>query len=195
VQSKKIFISYSHDSNEHKNWVRKLAEDLMRNGVETILDSWHLQVADDLAHFMENAIRESNYTLLICTPHFAHKVNNRKGGVSYEANLVIGSILSNFHDQGKFIPILKEGLPSDSIPLYLRTKLFLDFTNEALYDQSFETLLRRIFDAPLYMPQAAWRKVLSQYPINLAQQTWHWWNQSLCTAMPAIPFCEANRKL
>lgn len=149
---KKVFISYSHDNAEHKSWVRKFAEDLTKNGVETILDSWHLRVADDLAFFMEQSIRESDYTLLICTPTFANKINNRKGGVTYEANLIIGNILNNYNNQVKFIPILKEGLPSESIPMYLSSRLFLDFSNNLEYDQSFETLLRRIYDAPLYSP-------------------------------------------
>lgn len=150
--TKKVFISYSHDNAEHKSWVRKFAEDLTKNGVETILDSWHLRVADDLAFFMEQSIRESDYTLLICTPTFANKINNRKGGVTYEANLIIGNILNNYDNQVKFIPILKEGLPSESIPMYLSSRLFLDFSNNLEYDQSFETLLRRIYDAPLYSP-------------------------------------------
>lgn len=148
----KVFISYSHDNDDHKNWVRKLAEDLTNNGIETILDVWHLRVADDLGFFMEKSIRESDYTLLICTPTFSNKVNNRQGGVTYEANLIIGNFLNNFENQSKFIPLLKEGLPSESIPMYLRSKLFLDFSNRHHYDQSLDTLLRRIYDAPLYTP-------------------------------------------
>ncbi len=33
-------ISYSWDSDDHKNWVRKLAESLQQNGVKARLDQW-----------------------------------------------------------------------------------------------------------------------------------------------------------
>ena len=35
----KVFVSYSHDSSEHKEWVLKLCSDLMAKGVEVTLES------------------------------------------------------------------------------------------------------------------------------------------------------------
>ncbi|WP_413540926.1 SEFIR domain-containing protein, partial [Chromobacterium subtsugae] len=34
--SPKVFISYSHDSDEHKEWVYKIACKLIESGVETL---------------------------------------------------------------------------------------------------------------------------------------------------------------
>jgi len=48
-----VFISYSHDSEEHKNWVLQLATRLRLNGVDIILDSWNLKLGSDIASFME----------------------------------------------------------------------------------------------------------------------------------------------
>ena len=67
------FMSYSWDSDGHKNWVRHLAEKLRNNGVDVFLDQWHLQLGSNLTHFMEESIRDSDYILLICTPKFAKK--------------------------------------------------------------------------------------------------------------------------
>ena len=39
-----VFISYSHDSDEHKNWVLQLATRLRSNGVDVILDRWNLNL-------------------------------------------------------------------------------------------------------------------------------------------------------
>jgi hypothetical protein len=36
-----VFISYSHDSDEHKNWIIQLATRLRSNGVDVILDVWN----------------------------------------------------------------------------------------------------------------------------------------------------------
>src|SRR5690349_14777203 len=117
--TKKVFISYSHDDEGHKDWTRKLAEDLVHNGVEVLLDQWHLHIADDLGLFMEQSISASDYILLICTPQFANKVNNRSSGVAYEADLVVGHILTRPGYKLKFIPVLRKGLPSESVPHFL----------------------------------------------------------------------------
>ena len=37
-----MFISYSHDSQEHKKWVLELAYRLRNNGIDAILDYLHL---------------------------------------------------------------------------------------------------------------------------------------------------------
>lgn len=148
---KKVFISYSHDDDLHKEWVRKFAEDLVQNGVEVLLDQWHLHIADDLGFFMEQSISQSDYTLLICTPNFADKVNNRMGGVGLEGELIVGNILVSPRFKTKFIPVLRKGLPSESIPFYLRSRLFIEFKENSIYKKSLEMLLRRIFDAPLYI--------------------------------------------
>ena len=47
----KVFLSYSHDSPTHKQWVRKLATDLRKNGVDDILDQWDLCHGKDIAAF------------------------------------------------------------------------------------------------------------------------------------------------
>jgi hypothetical protein len=44
----KVFISYSHDSQEHKKWVLDLATRLRNNGVDAIIDQWELRAGDDL---------------------------------------------------------------------------------------------------------------------------------------------------
>jgi len=38
----KVFISYSHDSLEHKQWVHKVAVRLRESGIDAILDQWDL---------------------------------------------------------------------------------------------------------------------------------------------------------
>ena len=48
---KKVFIAYSHDSPEHKQWVSELAAKLRRNGVNAILDQWDLGI-DDITQFI-----------------------------------------------------------------------------------------------------------------------------------------------
>ena len=82
----KCFISYSWDSESHKDWVRFFAEQLQKNGVFVYLDQWDIALGDDLPHYMETSIRDSDFVLLVCSPSFAQKANSGKGGVGYEQN-------------------------------------------------------------------------------------------------------------
>ncbi|MCK4820066.1 toll/interleukin-1 receptor domain-containing protein [bacterium] len=146
------FISYSWDSEEHREWVRLLAEKLQRNGVLARLDQWDVALGDDLTTYMETAIRESNFIILVCTPNFALKANKAIGGVGYEKSVVTGEIFGNEADTGKFVPILRDGTPKISLPSYLKSRVFLDFREESVFNTSFEALLRHLHRTPKYTP-------------------------------------------
>lgn len=144
------FISYSWDSDSHKDWVRELANDLQKNGVSTFLDQWDLFPGADLTSWMESSIRDSHYVLLICTPSFSKKANERTGGVGYEGTIITGELFSKYPPKKKYVPILKEGDSEVSLPSYLRSRLFLDFRDKTNYKKSLEILLRHIYDVPRY---------------------------------------------
>lgn len=48
-----LFISYSYDGDVHSSWVLQLATRLRKDGVNVILDKWHVTLGQDLASFME----------------------------------------------------------------------------------------------------------------------------------------------
>ena len=62
-----VFISYSHDNEEHKQWVLQLATRLRLNGVDIILDRWNLKLGSDLASFMERGLSKSQRIICICS--------------------------------------------------------------------------------------------------------------------------------
>ena len=63
-----VFISYSWESDEIKNWVKTLATILRQNQIDVKLDLWELVPGDQMTHFMEKSVRENDYVLIICTP-------------------------------------------------------------------------------------------------------------------------------
>ena len=73
----KAFLSYSHDSLDHKKWVLDLATRLRSNGVESIIDQWSLGPGDDLPHFMEQNLATADRVLMICTENYVQKANTR----------------------------------------------------------------------------------------------------------------------
>lgn len=144
------FISYAWESNEHKDWVRKLAERLVENGVETSLDQWDIELGSDMPQYMETCVRESDFVILVCTPTFAAKANSGKGGVGYEKHIVTGEIYESATSTRKFVPLLRRGNPEESLPSYLKSKYCIDFREDSEFDSKLEELLRHIFHSPKY---------------------------------------------
>ncbi len=71
------FISYSWDNDPHLAWVRDLASRLRSDGVDVTLDQWHAVPGDQLPKFMETAIRDNDYVLIVCTPNCRPRYPNR----------------------------------------------------------------------------------------------------------------------
>ncbi len=59
--SSQVFISYSHDNDEHKSWVMQVATRLRHNGVDVILDQWNLKLGQDLSMKYKQKLRLLEY--------------------------------------------------------------------------------------------------------------------------------------
>src|SRR5690242_12248374 len=88
VPGPSVFVSYVWESAELRSWVKSLATDLRADGVNIILDVWENAPGDQLPVFMEKAIRESDFVLIICTPAYKARSNARTGGVGYEGDIL-----------------------------------------------------------------------------------------------------------
>lgn len=153
------FISYSWDSEAHKAWVNSLASRLRGDGVDVTLDQWHLVPGDQLPEFMERSVRESGYVLILCTPRYKERSDQRTGGVGYEGDIITGSVLKN-RNQRKFIPLLRAGNWETAAPTWLAGKYYLDMRDnplsEVIYKDLISTLLGTRPQAP---PVKATRRV------------------------------------
>lgn len=138
------FVSYSWDTAEHRQWVLDLATRLRGDGVETILDQWHLIPGDQLPAFMEKAVRESDHVLIVCTPRYKERSDRREGGVGYEGDIITGEVFTTRNER-KFIPILRLGEWTDSAPTWLTGKYYIGLRgapyNENQYRDLVTTLL------------------------------------------------------
>ncbi|WP_426662839.1 TIR domain-containing protein [Rhodanobacter aciditrophus] len=145
----KVFVSYSHDSQEHKRWVLEFATRLRSNGVDAVLDQWELQPGDDLPHFMERHLSSADRILMICTDKYVAKANMGSGGVGYEKMIVTADLMKSI-DSNKVVPIIRQNGTRD-VPVFLRTKLFIDFSSEDQFEFSFDELVRTLHGAPLFV--------------------------------------------
>lgn len=103
----KVFVSYSWHPEENKVRVQQLAERLMSDGVNVILDIWDLKNGQDKYVFMEQMIAdpEIKKVLVICNKDYAEKADNRQGGVGTESTIMSDEVYSKA-DQTTFIPIV-----------------------------------------------------------------------------------------
>lgn len=149
----KVFISYSWENDDHKVWVRGLAERLTQNGVNVRLDQWHILPGQSLTQFMEAEVLTCDFVLVVCTKDYARKSLNRAGGVGYEQQIITGNIVSG-RPREYFIPVVRDGeftpgtecsIPSPFLGIYA-----VDMREGADTDASTEMLLRALFQEPAF---------------------------------------------
>ena len=136
VKLLKLLSLIHWDNENHKQWVKDLAQELRSDGIEALLDEWELALGDQLTHFMEKKIQECEYVLIICTPDYCKKSNDRQGGVGYEDHVMTASIYQKENNR-KFIPILAKGLWKDAAPSWLLGKLYIDLSTIENYEKGY----------------------------------------------------------
>lgn len=145
-----VFLSYSHDSEEHLKWVRQLAERMELEGIHVILDQWDLQLGMEIALFMEDGIDNADFVLLICTPTFVQKANLRTHGVGYEASVVAAEMLQTSTKKNKVIAAIRHKREDEAIPRFLRGKRYIDLSQDELFDKGLAELISRFKNRPIY---------------------------------------------
>jgi len=127
-----VFISYSHDSADHKRWVARLATVLRENGIDAMLDQWDVGLGDDLAIFMERGLKGSDRVLVICTDEYNRKADGGLGGVGYEKMIVTSDLIKDI-STNKFIPVIRQVSGNSKTPICLSTRTYTDLSS---YDES-----------------------------------------------------------
>lgn len=150
----KVFISYSWSSSEHEQWVLQLATELRESSVDVILDKWDLREGNDANAFMERMVADPDIkkVVLVCDKRYAEKADKRAGGVGTEAQIISPEIYEKT-DQNKFVAVIAEkdekGKPY--VPIYYKSRVYIDLSDSEQYAKNFEQLLRWVFDRPMYV--------------------------------------------
>ena len=145
----KIFISYSWDNQNHKGWVRNLADRLFAKGVNVVLDQYEVQSGDNVTYFMERAVADTDKVLLILTENYKLKADGRGGGVGYEYSMINAEWYKNQSGNNKFIPILR-GKDADTCkPVFLHSVVYIDMSDDGLFEEKFNELFHRVYDQPI----------------------------------------------
>jgi hypothetical protein len=154
IEPSKVFISYSHDSEEHKERVLELAQRLRADGLLSILDQFlNGHPAEGWPLWMERQIRCADFVLLVCTPTYCRRFMDEelpgKGlGSGWEAVIARLELYRGRGNSRKYIPVIFGDASEEEIPPLLR-----DQYNHYVLWKDYEALLRVLTSQPEVIPK------------------------------------------
>lgn len=139
----KVFISYSHDTDQHKDWVLALATRLVANGVDIVLDQWDLTFGSDLPRFMEQGLSAAHRVLAVCTEPYVNKANAGRGGVGYEKMILTAQLMQDVTSD-RIIPVIRSNSLPNPVPIFLSSRVYIDFRGDLAFEPKYAELIRDI---------------------------------------------------
>lgn len=147
---KTVFISYSHDSEDHKERVLVLADQLYGHGIVVKLDQYEESPPEGWPRWMNNQVKASDYTLVICSETYERRFQGEeeegKGkGVTWEGGIITQKLYETQGKNLKFIPVTFTDDDLNHIPDPLAGATIYNLSQSDGYEQ----LYRRLTGQPL----------------------------------------------
>lgn len=158
----RVFISYSHDSVEHKNRVRGLSDRLRQEGVDSSIDQYEQSPPEGWPRWMERQIEEADFVLVVCTETYERRfrgeeTSGRGLGSSWEGAILTQHLYEAQAMNTNFIPVVISSQDEAHVPVVLRgvTRYRLDT------EEGYIALYRRLTGQPeIQRPKLGQRRVL-----------------------------------
>jgi hypothetical protein len=115
----------------------------------------------ELERWMVNELSLAKKVIVVSDEEYAHKADNRIGGVGFEAS-IISSMIDDATSRRKFIPIIRSGNIDDGTPQFLRGRYLLHCSLDTECQSIFSILLKNLYEVdetpqsgspPLFMSQ------------------------------------------
>ncbi|EFJ2771263.1 TPA: TIR domain-containing protein [Escherichia coli] len=147
----KVFISYSWSSPAHKERVKAIADRLLSDGVDVVIDIYDLKEGNDKNAFMEKMIVDKSITnvLVMCDSVYAKKADNKQSGVGTESQIISQQVYTKV-EQSKFIPIVCEFDENSEpcLPVFMSSLIWIDLSTPEKENQNWERLVRLLNGKP-----------------------------------------------
>jgi peptidoglycan hydrolase-like protein with peptidoglycan-binding domain len=149
----RVFISYSHDSDQHMERVLVLADRLRSDGVEAIIDQYVQSPAAGWPAWCAGEIRRANFVLMVCTETYRRRVDleeepGKGHGVLWEARLINQELYDAGSVSAKFVPVLLAGGSPEHVPAPVRGMTIYEVETE----DGLERLCRLLLNQPATPP-------------------------------------------
>ncbi|GAB3577674.1 hypothetical protein GCM10027445_43720 [Amycolatopsis endophytica] len=149
-----VFISYTHDDEEHKTAVRRFAECLRAHGIDADIDSWATTERRDWQPWMTRLVLEAEFVIVVASPVYREMGDglgpaDRNHGVQAEAALLRDLLQSDRPTwTRKILPVLLPGHGVDEIPYFLQPYAVNRYEVTSFTAEGMESLLRVITAQP-----------------------------------------------
>jgi hypothetical protein len=149
----KVFISYSWKPEEDKEFVKEIADRLISESrIDVLIDRYDLSPGDDKYAYMEKMVTDESVdkVLIFSNCEYTRKADKREGGVGTESTIISQEVYKKV-TQNKFIPILLEKNEKDEpcFPTFIKSRIYIDFSDVAKIEDEYEKLVRFIYNKPL----------------------------------------------
>lgn len=149
ANNEEVFISYSHDSIEHMERVRSLADRLRSEGVDCDIDQYEETPPEGWPRWMGRKISDSKFVLVICTEAYFNRFEGKevkgKGlGAVWEGGIVLNSLYELGGANMKFIPVVFDYADRHFIPTPLKATTYYNLGKSSGH----EDLYRRLTGQP-----------------------------------------------
>lgn len=138
--SSKVFVSYSHDTPEHRRRVRDLVTRLRSEGIDCRLDRYEANPSKGWQKWMEAQIAWAEYVLVVCTETYCRRFNGEESpgegpGATWEGMIITEELYERAGDNDKFIPIVFTTDDAAFIPISLRLTTRYRVSDEVEYEK------------------------------------------------------------
>ena len=177
-----VFISYSHDSSEHRARVLKLSNRLREEGVDSQIDRYETSPPEGWPRWMNAQFRNASYVLVVCTKTYYRRATGAESpgigrGARWESSQIFQEIYDADSMNAKFIPVIFSADDQRFIPEPLRGSTHYDLSTE----HGYEDLYRHLTGQPkIVKPVLGQVKVLSPHrPADPSESAKGFWNVPL----------------
>lgn len=151
-QFPKVFISYSWDSEEHKERVLDLADRLNDEGINCLIDRYANAPSQGWTRWMHEQIEEADFVLMVFTENYRRRMEGKAEegigqGVTYEGTIITNLLYyDNFIKRNeKFIPIVFSPTDRQYISRLLIHFQSHDLSTEHGYEDLYRQLTKQAF--------------------------------------------------
>lgn len=138
--SVRVFISYSHDSAEHEQWVLDLAARLRGDDVEAWIDQYASDPDEGWPRWMQTQVEAAQFVIAVCTETWRRRflgqeVPGKGKGAIWEGMILTQDLYEGSTLNRKIVPVAPDAVGDAFVPPVLRpyTRYMLPSQYDGLY--------------------------------------------------------------
>ncbi|QFU87533.1 SEFIR domain-containing protein [Amycolatopsis sp. YIM 10] len=165
-EAPRLFVTYAHDSPEHKERVERFARFLrVRVGLDVHLDQWYDNLRRDWSAWAVEQLNEADFVVVIASPDYKRRADGAAAphdgrGSQFETAMLRNELTKDLRAATeRILPVVLHGRSADEIPTFLNAYSTTRFHVDSFTDEGVAELLAAITgQGPHPMPERGeWR--------------------------------------